>query len=67
MKEKIFEALDTQFTKHRLLFWYDEQGKQKQCFHDYKNEGVEKVELDNNEFAVKFHIFDEIRAGAGSL
>ena len=59
MNEKIFEALDAQFTKHRILFWYDEEGKQRQCFDDYKNASVEKVELDNNEFAMKYHILKE--------
>ncbi len=59
MKEKIFEALDAQFGKHRILFWYDEEGKQRQCFDDYKNSDVEKVELDNNEFAVKYRILKE--------
>jgi len=28
MNEKIFEALDAQFIKNRILFWYDEEGKQ---------------------------------------
>lgn len=64
MKEKNFEALDAQFTKHRILFWNDEQGKQKQCFDDYNNESVEKVALDNNEFAVKFHIHKKGGEGA---
>ena len=56
MNEKIFEALDVQFTRHRILFWYDEEGKQRQCFDDYTNADVEKIALDNNELAVKHHI-----------
>ena len=59
MSNPIFEALDVQFRKHRILFWYDEEGKQRQCFDDFKLADVEKVELDNNEFAVKYRILKE--------
>ena len=58
MNSPIFEALNAQFSKHRILFWYDDEGKQRQAFDDYDNPEVEKVVIENNEFALKHHILN---------
>lgn len=58
MSNPIFEALNAQFSKHRTLFWYDDDGTQRQSFDDYDNPDVEKTVIENNEFAVKHNILN---------
>lgn len=58
MYRTISEALDAQFAKHRILFWYDDDGSQKQSFNEYETPGVEKIEIAKNEFAVKYRMLN---------
>jgi len=61
MSHKINQALSKQFEKHRIIFWYDEKKELREEFENFTLEGVEKIELSNNEFGVKFRILREER------
>ena len=56
MSSPISEAINAQFSKHRILFWYDEEGTQKQSFDEYDGPDVEKLVIEDNEFGLKHHI-----------
>ncbi len=56
MSEKIISALNNHFKTHRLIFWYDNEGKLFDIFNDYFYFGVEKIILENNEFEVKYQV-----------
>ena len=56
MSSPVIDALNAQFSKHRILFWYDEEGTQKQSFEKYDNPDVEKLKIENNEFALRHQI-----------
>lgn len=50
---KIEEALSKLFTKHRIIFWYDENEELKEEFEAVALEGIEKVVVNNNQFYIK--------------
>jgi len=53
---KIEESLHKIFQSHRVVFWYDEGEKMREQYEAVTLEGIEKVEVNNNEFAVKHRI-----------
>jgi len=53
---KIESALTKLFDKYRIVFWYDTKKELRKDFESIALEGVEKVELDNNEFSVKYRM-----------
>lgn len=58
-EDKIAQALARLFEKHRIVFWYD-SGKELGA--EYKSlslSGVEKIELRDNEFGVKYRVLRE--------
>ncbi len=57
--EKIKQALDKAFEKHRIVFWYDAKKELRSDFEALDLPNVEKVELNNNEFGVKYRILRE--------
>lgn len=59
MSERITQALNRLFERHRIVFWYDTKRELREEFDSLQLEGVEKVELVNNEFGVKYHILRE--------
>lgn len=59
MSEKISNALQNLFGKHRIVFWYDPQGELREEFDQAYLLGVEKLEIKNNEFGLKYHILRE--------
>ncbi len=59
MSQKLVEAIDKSFEKNRIIFWYDDDGSQANVFHQYTNPAVEKLEIQNNEFWIKYHILKE--------
>jgi len=59
MNEKIKQTLDRLFEQHRIIFWYDGQKELRVVFDQVQLDGVEKVELANNEFGLKYHILCE--------
>jgi uncharacterized protein (TIGR02687 family) len=59
MSERIVQALNRLFERHRIVFWNDTKRELREEFDSLQLEGVEKVELVNNEFRVKYHILRE--------
>lgn len=53
---KIQQALDRLFQTHRIVFWYDEKKELRAEYESLDLAGVEKVELKNNEFGVKYRL-----------
>jgi len=49
------KKLSELFEKHRLVFWYDEEGKLKDEF-DALNLDAHKRHIDNNEFGIKYEV-----------
>jgi uncharacterized protein (TIGR02687 family) len=56
---KISQALSKLFTKHRIVFWYDTKKELCAEFESIALPDVEKIELNNNEFKIKYHILRE--------
>jgi len=56
MDDNLHRALTEQFKKHRIIFWYDETEQQRDSFLSFQADQVEKIELERNEFRVKYQI-----------
>ncbi|NYT63362.1 BREX-1 system phosphatase PglZ type A [Alcaligenaceae bacterium] len=56
---KITQALNNLFGKQRVVFWYDVQHEFRADFESLKLPDVEKIELANNEFTVKYRVLRE--------
>ena len=56
---KIEEALSKLFTKHRIIFWYDENEELREQFDELGMDGIEKVVVNNNEFYIKHLVVKE--------
>jgi len=56
MSERIAQALFKLFTKHRIVFWYDEEDSLRKDFDSVEVAGVKKVEILNNEFGLKYRM-----------
>lgn len=52
----IQQALSQLFEKHRIVFWYDKKKEMRNAFEALSIEGVEKVEILNNEFGLKHRL-----------
>ena len=59
MDSKVKQALLRQFEKHRIIFWYDRKRELRADFEALQLDDVEKIELKNNEFGVKYRILRE--------
>ena len=59
MSERIAQALNRLFERHRIVFWNDTKRELREEFDSLQLAGVEKIELANNEFGVKYHILRE--------
>ncbi len=53
---RIETSLHKIFQEHRVIFWYDDQEKMREQYDQASLAGVKKVEVNNNEFAVKHMI-----------
>ncbi|MGT2469633.1 BREX-1 system phosphatase PglZ type A [Paraburkholderia terrae] len=53
---KIAQALSNLFEKQRVVFWYDTRHEFRADFAALELVGVEKIELANNEFGVKYRV-----------
>ena len=53
---KIAETLTKRFEKHRIIFWYDENQELFEQYSQIQIPGVETIQVDGNEFAVKHRI-----------
>jgi uncharacterized protein (TIGR02687 family) len=58
---KIEESLQRLFAKHRIVFWYDTNKELRQDYDALELPGVIKIELNNNEFGVKYRILRQQR------
>jgi uncharacterized protein (TIGR02687 family) len=56
MNSNILQALEKLFERHRIVFWYDNNRELHDDFAGLDLPTVEKVEIDNNEFALKYRM-----------
>ncbi|QEG43429.1 BREX-1 system phosphatase PglZ type A [Roseimaritima ulvae] len=56
MTDRINQALGKLFAKHRIVFWYDEEDSLRKDYESVDVAGVEKVEIANNEFGLKYRM-----------
>jgi uncharacterized protein (TIGR02687 family) len=59
MSERITQALVKLFRKYRIVFWYDEEESLRGDFDSISLPDVEKVEIANNEFGLKYRLLRE--------
>ena len=59
MNDRIAKALNKLFDRHRIVFWYDTKQELRGDFEALELPGIEKLELTNNEFAVKHRLLRE--------
>ncbi len=57
--DKIEQALGKLFDRHRIVFWYDTKKELRSEFESLALPNIEKIELGNNEFGVKYRILRE--------
>ena len=53
---KIEEALIKRLADHRVIFWYDEKAELQEQFDELDIDGLEKIQVDGNEFELKYLI-----------
>ena len=56
MNEKITQALTKMFQTNRIVFWYDEKKELREDFEGVEIPGVQKIEIQNNEFGIKYRV-----------
>ena len=61
MNNRIAQALTKLFDRHRIVFWYDAGQELREDFEALSLPGVEKLELANNEYGVKYRVLREQR------
>jgi len=59
MQDRVALGLAKQFEKHRIVFWYDAEQDFRETFDAIRLPDVEKVEIANNEFGLKYRILRE--------
>lgn len=59
MNNQITDALRKLFERHRIVFWYDAKQELREDFEALSLPDVEKVELANNEFGLKYRLLRE--------
>jgi uncharacterized protein (TIGR02687 family) len=59
MGNRIAQALTKLFERHRIIFWYDAKKELRSEFDALELPDIEKLELANNEFGVKYHLLRE--------
>ncbi|MBV7434869.1 BREX-1 system phosphatase PglZ type A [Cardiobacteriaceae bacterium TAE3-ERU3] len=56
MNQQIANTLTKLFNRHRIVFWYDEKRELRDAFEVLDLVGIEKLELANNEYGIKYRI-----------
>ncbi len=56
MNQQLHDALMRLFEKHRVVFWYDDMREMRDEFEALQLAGMEKLEIANNEFGLRYHI-----------
>lgn len=59
MENRIARALTKLFDRHRIVFWYDAKQELRDDFEALQLTGVEKLELINNEYGIKYRLLRE--------
>ena len=59
MENRITQALTKLFERHRIVFWYDTKKKLRSDFETLSLPNVEKLELTNNEYRIKYRLLRE--------
>lgn len=59
MTSRITTALERLFAKYRIVFWYDDKKELREDFDSLELNNVTKVELNNNEFSLKYKLLRE--------
>ena len=59
MSDRIAQALTKLFDRHRIVFWYDVKRELRSDFEALELAGIEKLELANKEFGVKYRLLRE--------
>ena len=59
MSDRMAKALEKLFEKHRIVLWYDAKQELRNEFDAVDLQQVEKLELTNNQFGVKYRILRE--------
>jgi uncharacterized protein (TIGR02687 family) len=59
MNDRIAQALKRLFDRHRIVFWYDAKQELRTDFDAIQLPGVEKLELTNNEYGIKYKLLRE--------
>lgn len=59
MIDRITLSLTRLFDRHRIVFWYDSKQELREAFESLSLPGIEKLELTNNEFGIKYRILRE--------
>lgn len=59
MNDRIAHALGKIFERHRIVFWYDANQELREDFEALSLPGIEKLEITNNEFGLKYRILRE--------
>lgn len=59
MSDRISQALSRLFDKHRIVFWYDTKQELRGDFEAVSIPDVEKLEIANNEYGLKYRILRE--------
>jgi len=56
MENKIQKALTNLFDRYRIVFWYDSKKELRDEYEALELSGVNKLEINNNEFALKYQL-----------
>lgn len=59
MENRIAQALTKLFDRHRIVFWYDAKQELRDDFEALQLPDVEKLELANNEYGIKYRLLRE--------
>ena len=59
MSSKIHQALTKLFDRHRIVFWYDTKRELRDDFEALSLPDIEKLELTNNEYGIKYRLLRE--------
>ena len=55
-EDRLIQALEHQFSQHRIVVWYDSERKLREFFDRVNIPGVIKLEIRNNEFGLKHRV-----------
>ena len=58
-ENRIQQALARHFERQRIVFWYDDKHEFRGTFESFEMEGIEKAEINANEFMLKHKLLRE--------